>query len=41
MSNEKENATPEEEEEEVKKNTVESLLNYECDDSDDGTDWET
>ena len=37
MSNEKENATPEE----VKKNTVESLLNYECDDSDDGTDWET
>ena len=39
MSNEKENATPVEEE--VKKNTVESLLNYECDDSDDGTDWET
>ena len=39
MSNEKENATLEEEE--VKKNTVESLLNYECDDSDDGTDWET
>ena len=39
MSNEKENATPEEEE--VKKNTVESLLNYECDDSDDGTEWET
>ena len=37
MSNEKETATPEE----VKENTVESLLNYECDDSDDGTDWET
>ena len=26
---------------ESKKKAVESLLNYECEDDDDGTDWET
>lgn len=28
-------------EEEKKEKVVESLLNYECEDDDDGTDWET
>jgi len=27
--------------EEVKEKAIESLLNYECEDDDDGTDWET
>ena len=27
--------------EEKKEKVVESLLNYECEDDDDGTDWET
>ena len=27
--------------EETKEKVVESLLNYECEDNDDGTDWET
>ena len=39
MPNQEENAQPNKEED--KENAVESLLDYECEDDDDGTDWET
>ena len=39
MPNQEEKVQPNKEE--TKEQTVESLLNYECEDDDDGTDWET
>ena len=39
MPNQEENTQPHKEE--IKNKTVESLLNYECEDGDDGADWET
>ena len=39
MPNQDKKAQPNKEE--AKEKAVESLLNYECEDDDDGTDWET
>ena len=39
MPQQKEKVQPNKEEK--KEKVVESLLNYECEDDDDGTDWET
>ena len=39
MPNQEEKTQPNKEETQEK--AVESLLNYECEDDDDGTDWET
>ncbi|KGG14909.1 hypothetical protein EV06_1972 [Prochlorococcus sp. MIT 0602] len=36
----KENNSPENKEE-IKEKPVDSLMNYECDEDDDGSDWET